>query len=100
MAHCAVVAVESLSLFETGLQIVRRRWNPGPAILVDQDALSLGGKKGLNLPGALKCAQVELPKCKGSYEARQHYNNYRGQDPALHVVRPEGPMWDPKNGRE
>jgi hypothetical protein len=93
MAHRAVGAVESLSLFDTGLQIVRRRWNPAPAILVDQDAFSLGREKSLNLAGLLKCAEVELRKREDHDKARQHYNKDRCQDPALHsVVRPEGPM--------
>ncbi len=93
MAHRAVGAVESLSLFHTGLQIVRRRWDPAPATLVDQDAFSLGGEKSLSFAGLLKGAEVELRKRKYHRNSGQHYNNDRCQDPALHLaVRPEGPM--------
>jgi len=93
MAHPAVGAVESLSLFDTGSQIVRRRWNPAPAILVDQDAFSLGGQKSLSLARALKCAEVELRKRKDHHKSGQHYNKDRCQDPALHLaVRQDGLM--------
>ena len=93
MAHCAVGAVESLSLFETGLQILRRQWNPAPAILVDQDAFSLGREKSLNLAGLLKCAEIEPRKHKDNDKSGQHYNKDRCQDPALNLaVRPEEPM--------
>ena len=91
MAHRAVGAVECLSLFETGLQVVGWRWNPAPAILVDQDAFSLGGDKSLSFAGPRKCAEVELRKCKNHHNYGQHYNKDRCQDPALHLaVRPDG----------